>query len=248
MKRTIKWFLASIALLVLLYTSILIFGVIASHETGKRWEIGYGASTSPRPVRLEVGDKVFVIPQNHIWSREDWKGGKVHGVNLQALLPDFAPYTETNRQQFDKPGWHDEIDILLTTHNTPGAEYSSAPMGRSDVYRRIVYDYATSEQKAQRREKYSFNLDSIYLQPPEVDGMELYVATGGDGSNYWIRCYPEEVGTYPSCSTYLEYSSRVTIQYTFSRTHLRDWKTIDAAVVAFIGNFEYKTETNGEAK
>lgn len=247
MKKLIKWLSASIAILVLFYTSIFIFGVIASHETGKRWDIGYGASTSSRPVRLEIGDKVFVIPQNHIWSRENWKGGKVNGVNLQVLLPDFAPYTESNRHEFDKPGWHDEIDILLTMHNTPGAEYSSARMRRGDVYGRIISDYGTEKPRKLVRSKYQFGLDKIDMTPPSVKGGELYVVADGDGANYWVDCYLERPGKFPSCSTWLEYSERVAIRYTFSRTHLRDWKQIDVSVIQWIGKFDLGSD-KGEKK
>ena len=71
MKKAFKWFLFLTGALLALFVLIFGFGFWAAHETGKRLDIGYGASTSPRLVRLEIGDKVFAIPQNHIWSRED---------------------------------------------------------------------------------------------------------------------------------------------------------------------------------
>ena len=60
-----------------------LFYIWGSHEVGKRLDIGYGTSTSPRLVQLEIGDKHFAIPQNYIWSRDRWSGGKVTGVNME---------------------------------------------------------------------------------------------------------------------------------------------------------------------
>jgi len=84
-----------------------LFYIWGSHEVGKRLDIGYGTSTSPRLVQLEIGDKHFAIPQNYIWSRDSWNGGKVVGVNMHALLPNFEPLTEANKNEFEKPGWNE---------------------------------------------------------------------------------------------------------------------------------------------
>jgi len=247
MKRAIKWFLASIALLVLLYTSIFIFGVIASHETGKRWGIGYGASTSTRPVKLEIGDRIFSIPQNHIWSRDRWSGGKVSGVNMQALLPDFLPYTESTKKQFDRLGVHDKITLLLSRHNTPVSYGTVTRMSRADVYGRIIVDYGTGRARGLVSNDYMYGLDKIDMTPPRVGGKELYVAANGGGSEYWVECSHDGSVPFPSCSTWLEYSERVAIRYTFSRSYLRNWKQIDAAVVSFIKKFDVGSD-KGESK
>lgn len=247
MKALIKWVLVSIALLTLIYSSIFIFGAVAHYETTKRWGMGYGASTSPRLVRLEIGDKVFSIPQNHIWSRDRWGGGKVSGVNMQALLPDFLPYTDLTKKEFDQLGWNDEISLLLTQHNTPGSYGTVTRMRRADVYDRITADYGTGKARTLVQSKYMFGLNKIDMTPSRVTGKELYVADDGGGPRYWTECYPDGAGRSPSCSTWLEYSERVAVTYTFSKRHLREWQEIDAAVVRFIQKFDVGSD-KGESK
>lgn len=242
MKRIIKWFTALAAILVGLYAVTTGFGIWASHETGKRLDIGYGTSTSPKLVHLEIGDKVFAIPQNYIWSREDWKGGKVQGVNLHALWPDFEPYTEANRHEFDKPGWNRKISLLLREHNIPGSRTTSTSMTRVEVYERIMRKVGYGKPREFSDVPGFFGLTlKKWLQPRPGDD-ELYVGTKRDGNYYWVRCSPSGKHSSPSCNTYIEYSTHVTIRYTFSRRHLAEWQAIDNSVVNFIRRFELNTE------
>ena len=93
------------SLIVLIALAIVYLLLFTANETKQRLDIGYGITASSNVARLEIGDKVFFIPQNHIWSRSRWKGGRVTGVNLHALLPDFQPLTAENRHEFDRLGW-----------------------------------------------------------------------------------------------------------------------------------------------
>ncbi|AKH21919.1 hypothetical protein [Sedimenticola thiotaurini] len=245
MKRIIKWFTALAAILVGLYAVTTGFGIWASHETGKRFDIGYGTSTSPKLVHLEIGYKVFAIPQNYIWSREDWKGGKVQGVNLHALWPDFEPYTEANRYEFDKPGWNRKMDILLREHNIPGSRTSRTSMTRREIYDRILYDYAAQKPRIARELQGPFGLKIQHLSPPRISGDEIYTGRKANGDFYWVQCGQEGKHEFPSCSTYVEYSKYVTIHYSFSRKDLNNWQGIDDAVVAFVNSFEANTKQGG---
>lgn len=237
MKKAMKWVLALLGILLGIYALIFGFGFWAAYETGKRLDIGRGVSTNPHLVRLEIGDKVFAIPQNHIWSREDWNGGKVEGVNLQALLPDFEPYTEANRQEFDKPGWNRKMSFLLTEHNITGSLTTSTSMTRREVYERNLYDYSAQRKIEAQAYPGPYGL-TVQQRPPKNSDFELYVGQKRKGEFYWVECYPDQQGKFPSCHTYVEYSKQVTIRYTFAKSRLSDWQAIDDGVLNLIHQFE----------
>ncbi len=237
MKKLLKWFLAFLGIVACFYLFAFVFGVWGSYEMKKRFDIGYGASTSPRLVRLEIGDKVFAIPQNHIWSRDRWQDGKVTGVNLQALLPNFEPYTETNKQEFEKPGWNREISFLLSEHNIANSPTGKTSMTRKDVYERIIRS-VSQQLKPTKDFPGPFGLTLKKWIKPSPGDKELYVGHKKNGDFYWIKCDPDNPKEFPSCSTYIEYSKQVTIHYTFSKQYLSDWKTIDQGVLNLIHQFE----------
>lgn len=237
MRNVIKWSIALVGVLVGSYALVFGFGIWASHETGKRLDIGSGSSTNSRLVRLEIGDKVFAIPQNHIWSREDWKGGKVEGVNLHALLPDFEPYTEKNRHEFDKPGWNRNVDLLLREHNIAGSRTAAPSMTRGEIYDRILYHSASQKPRRVTDHPGPFGLTLKQLEPSSSND-ELYVGRRGDGGFYWVECSPDGSVKFPACSTYIEYSTQVTIHYTFAKSRLSDWQAIDDGILDFIRKFD----------
>jgi hypothetical protein len=68
--KLITLFKLCAALLLEMFLFVLVklaFYLWGSYEVGKRLDYSYGTATNPRLVHLEIGDKVFAIPQNHIW-------------------------------------------------------------------------------------------------------------------------------------------------------------------------------------
>ncbi|MBD3639359.1 MAG: hypothetical protein HUJ18_00045 [Marinobacter sp.] len=237
MNRAISWI--SIAVVITGSSCAILMGAgfWASKETSRRLDIGYRESTSSKPVQLEIGDRVFAIPNNHIWSRESWKGGKVSSVNLHALLPDFEAYTQANQHEFDKPGWNRKVTLLLIEHNVPESRTGSASMTRRAVYNRMLYDDASQKERIDHEAQAPFGLTLHALSPPIPSGKELYSGFKKDGGFYWVRCGREEKYPYPSCTTYIEFSEKTSIKYRFSRKLLSDWESIDNSVLNFVRQF-----------
>jgi len=209
-----------------------------SYEMGKRFDIGYVTSTSPRLVQFEIGDKAFAIPQNHIWSREDWKGGKVLGVNLYALLPDFSPRTEFNEHIFDNPGSKRKVRLLLHEHAIPGSRTSSATMTRLEIYERRIYGDFSEVKRVIEDYPGPHGLVLRQFRPPLDTDDDMYIAHKRDGSFYWVTCSPESKHVNPGCRTNIEYSKHVTIRYSFPKRDLSEWETIDERVIKFFDQFE----------
>jgi hypothetical protein len=211
---------------------LLLFYLWSAHETRQRLDYGYGISTSPRLVQLEIGDKSFAIPQNYIWSRDSWSGGQVGGVNMHALLPGFKPRTEANENEFKKPGWNRIISLMLSEHNIDGSRTSSTSMTRNELYERIT------RNKEITNEPGPYGLTRQYTNPVLTGDKELYVGHKDDGSFYWVRCYQDHRGPSPSCSASVSYSNQTYVKYTFAKNRLSDWQGIDDGVLSLIEQFE----------
>lgn len=237
MKHFLKFALPFVAMAVLIYIAVIAFGLWASYEVGKRLDIGHGTSTNPRLVRLEIGDRIFMIPQNHIWSREDWKGGRVSGVNMHALLPAFEPNTASNLHEFKKPGWNRTISFLLSEHNTPGSYYSSTSMTRKEIFHRMTHESSSGEAKSFNKKEGVAGLE-LWIKLKTTFKSELYVGAKRNGDFYWLECSGEGEHSHPSCSTYVEYSNRTVIKYTFPKKFLLQWEELDNQVLRFIASFD----------
>ena len=211
------------------------------------FDISAGATTETKLIRLEIGDKVFDIPKNHIWFRAGWKDGRIDAVNLEALLPDFESRTKENWSEFEKPGWNQKVGLMLSEHSMPTSAEDPTPkvsMTRREVYNRVV------KEQPPRNEPTAFGLTRQKFPDPKKvsSGDEIYIAKKPDGSFYWVRCSPEGKFPSPSCSTYADYSPHLYVKYTFSKNHLRDWLTIEKGAIALIQRFETPPQTPPAAK
>ena len=243
-RKILLWLFVLFALFFVINVIIVLPGIWAAHETQKRLDIGYRTTTSDRMVSLEVGDRFFEIPQNHIWYRGAWRGGKLQGVNMHALLPDFEPYQESNKHEFDRPGWSRKISFLLSEHNIPGSRTSKTSMTREEIYLRIMRRIEDGEIDDFHDKEGPFGLFRR-VSENKSQTRELYVGTKPDGSFYWVRCTPEGERLHPSCSTHIEHSEQATIKYTFSRRFLKDWIAIDDGVIDFFSKLDV-SDSQGE--
>ena len=243
MRTFFKWLFATAGILIVGFVLVMGFAIWGSYETGKRLDIGYGTSTSPRLVRLEIGDKVFAIPQNHIWSREDWKGGKALGVNLYALLPNFEARTKANGPEFDRGGWGRKISFLLSARGVPGSRSASTgSMSRRENYTTgVVRGFVAKEAPGK------FGLTRQIFNPAAHLGLrtEVYTAEFPDGRFYWVACRPDSSTKSPSCKSKILYSKHTYVSYTFGKPHLSDWQSIDVGMLNLIKQFENNAKKQG---
>jgi len=237
MKTFFKWLFAIAGILMVGFVLVIGFTIWGSYEMGKRFDIGYGKSTSPRLVQLEVGDKIFAIPQNHIWSRVSWKGGKMTGANLYALLPDFEARAEANEPEFDRGGWGRKISFLLSARGIPEVmPASTGSMSRQEHYTTsIARGFPSKEVPGQ------FGLARQIFEPNSPwfpTGKEVYTARFPDGRFYWVTCSPDSSTKSPSCKSEIPYSKHTYVSYTFGKPHLSDWQAIDSGVLNLFKQFE----------
>lgn len=232
-----KAVLKLLAIFMALIIALVVFYAKASSELGKRLDIGYGASTSSRLVQLEIGDQAFAIPQNYIWSRDRWSGGRVSGVNMHALLPNFEPYTDATKAEFEKPGWNRRINFLLSEHNMPSGGAKTSSHGRKDIFNNRTTDSYNKLSIIIREEEAPYGLKRLVRQTDAKSGRELYIGHKKNGEFYWAECAQDGTGFSPYCNAYLDISHQVYVDYSFSKYYLRDWSSIDDTVEVFFKQF-----------
>jgi len=203
---------------------------------------GVENSTDTTPIALQIGDKHFRIPRNYLWDKSTWKGGEMTDLSLWALLPDFEGYTEANQAEFDRLGWHQEIRFRLELQNSPSGAYSSSGTRRSVYQRKIDMLISFINPKQAYTIK---NLPTPYglirqqfIPEPRFEFSEMYVGKTADGRFYWVKCRRDADVPSPSCSSRLEYSVHVTIDYSFAKNRLGDWQAIDDGLIALLRRFE----------
>lgn len=224
--------------------ALVVWLTIASSANEKAWRTrasgAYSVTSDPSPAQVEIGGKVFAIPKNYIWSRGAHKGGKMGGINLHALLPGFAPYTNDNFNEFEKAGEQNTIGWLMRQHDILGDKYYSTKMSRELIYERIIRDPVTGKTPSVQQLPGPFGLTQHKLYPPKsrFDDRDLFVGSTQDNNFYWLECKTKESAPSPSCSSYYEYSEHVVVRYNFPRKNLHQWQEIETRLISLIRQFE----------
>ena len=127
-----------------------------------------------------------------------------HGIvlyQIDALLPNLLPYSESTAEQFDKRGWVDQIWITLKESNYLPAglegwfnklKHRFEIVGISDEAPGLVHviDHRGPIEK---------NNDSF---------SDLYFKSTDDFKDYfYIRCNKKVEGRYPSCTVHTKYKN-----------------------------------------
>jgi hypothetical protein len=184
----------------------------------------------------QIGDKLFEIPKVFVWSASDFKSGALTGLNIQALLPMFDPVpevSEANQKEISKR----RLLILLEEHSMPP---NDRPTGHISMTRKETFSRRLNG-RPYKEEEFSHELLSIKFLKNTIKNEEMFISRDDKGSLlYWVSCSKEESNPNPRCGTYLEYSSNVYVQYSFPRSQISNWKSIDRGVISLVKSFEKK--------
>jgi hypothetical protein len=189
-------------------------------------------------VNIEIDGNRFAIPKGYMWYEGAWKGGKVSGVNLWALLPDMQPRTENNKSEFDGPGgYRGVVGILLSRINKAVSSQEGA--GWPAKRKRLSFDWKVKEftQGPSFDGPYGFKM---YKGNKIAAWGELLFRTMPDDSLYFIACDQDGGVPFPSCSAEVYLSDKLYVRYTFGKPYLKDWQVIDQKVRQLIHSFEIK--------
>lgn len=219
--------------------SVLIGVLWVAGNSKLRLNRSMGVTIDPTPVSVMVGGEHLTIPRNYLWSSKDTHSEKTNGVNLHALLPSLIPPTKDTVDQFFAPGWGDKITILISAQrmDIPGETSNAASMNPRETFDRFINGTTTPIE-------FDYGL-SKHESPHAIDKeKDVFVGQKEDGAFHWLRCSRRGQVMSPSCTSDIDMSKHLYIQYSFSIDHLRDWKHIDSKVNKLVTGFR---NTNKQA-
>jgi len=218
--------LAGVSLLIV----FLIFMIHLQYRTMRALDFGYGSTADLQKVDIEIAGQHYEIPKAFIWYRPNWRGGKQHGVNMHALLPEFKPYSKETEAEFKRRGHGRVISMQLAERGS----YLPAKKLFEMMLKEAVGDEGGGP----------FGFRMYRISSPW--NSDLFFRYLDDGSLYFINCKSIESALSPSCSRTIYLGEDHIVKYTYSRDYLEDWQEIDAGVLDFIKGFEATQSTTKE--
>lgn len=212
---------------------ILFFGYIFLNEkVSQRLDIGYGIAKSNEIVHLQIGDVNFSIPKQYIWSREDWVGGVVDGVNMSAQLSTMKPLQLQIEKNSKKSPWHDYVSILISRRvdidHIDNAYFSAAAFKRTLVNRQYSIKLNL------------YGLNQVIFEHALKTDRNLYFSGHINSPDFWTECSLPAPGKFPSCTAYIDVTKYVYVKYTFGYDELHRWKKIRSDVNGLISKIQSK--------
>ncbi|MFN3077131.1 MAG: hypothetical protein ABT940_09675 [Alphaproteobacteria bacterium] len=188
---------------------------------------GGESSSATQMVVFQMGEVGFSIPRNYFWRLPGHNGMAPDGMNfaIVALLPDFEPRTQKNANEFDKPGWNNNIFI------SPFFK-GNMPTGKK------LFDniYRVDSLFTDRTVHYKYN----FSQYRSFYG-DVFFSGTLDDPGFFIECSPIKPAEHPvpspSCGRYVLVGRDLYIHYSYSRTYLEHSQKIEQNLIAFFNRF-----------
>lgn len=186
-------------------------------------------TASPERVALTIGAAAFSIPQNYTRLPKTRGGGAQEEVELHALLPDLAPYSDAEAEAFDNTTASSRVLFMALRP-------SQRRLSEKDRLERIYLNQVENRQGMEGPyglRRYIFTRESNY------PGQELYVGTDARGGQAVIVCTTESADEpVPTCRRETDLGNGIFFSYEYRRGHLENWRDIDARAVALVSSFK----------
>lgn len=190
----------------------------------------FGISDTPTisnsSVNLNLAGQQFFIPKNYLRRAEQRKSGDVNQIEIQALLPDLAGYSDNNADDFaDKSNDSRVIYITLTAPNQV--------MRPAERFYQIYPYYFSGPE---RQGDYGLRLRNMDENSGFSDFDILYNQVGS--RFYLYHCLkPKNDLMPPDCLADKVVEPKILARYRFRRSALADWQNIDNAVETLLSKF-----------
>ena len=191
----------------------------------------FSRTTDTTPIPITVGTIEMVIPANY-FRGTPVPNERTRATLLQALLPDFDPYTARNAEEFQRPGWNRKISILIQEVR------SQEP----DVAQRIIYVGVDSLEPL---EEIGTVFGLKHFQGPNLNGSrqirDVFIPYNED-SDFTIICRIQNSVPHPSCQIVFIRDGYFA-KLTFSREYLNQYSSILNNSYDLIENFIVNSPT-----
>ena len=182
----------------------------------------FALTTDQTPVEFELRDRVLRVPKAYLKFKHQWDGGRRDEIFIKALLPDMEPPTDSNLEEFTKPGWNRKISIVIKN-----AEFRRE-LESVDKYYLGKIKPETRTSLADDLLQYDFHGNL---------GNELYIPSDRHPHLRYFTCsVADEYIVSPDCTADFYWSSKIHVSYSYSKTYLPDWQEVHRKVVSFVGS------------
>jgi len=183
-------------------------------------------SISNSSVTLNLAGQRFFIPKNYLRRVEQRRSGDVDQIEIQALLPDLAGFSEETAEDFaDKSNTSRVIYITLT-----------APKQVMRPAERFYQIYPYYFSGPERQGEYGLRLRNMDKNSGFSDFDILYNQV--DNRFFLYHCLKAQNDLMPpDCLADKVVEPKILARFRFRRTALADWKNIDSAVETLLSKF-----------
>jgi hypothetical protein len=259
--------------------SIVLFALgVLAYGGWKLWPLARGAhgfykemqrqKNLPNPVVVKdgvywfpLGGRVFAVPEAYVVSYgRNSTDGKLHGISLHALLPDFTGRTPENLARFKTRGWGDRIEVMVYATRASTQD----EVERHNYYKIYLYEKDRLEKREGKEPEIISNRPRVEkireltcaphgaacmfdnADPPEklyeldaISGNDHFYLIEGDRVKKNIRC-TIKLRDYqsPSCKAFSVFRDRIRLYFTFSRAYEKDWIAISDHLADWLASFE----------
>jgi len=164
----------------------------------------WGHETSTEPVSFTVGTTTLKVPKNYLYQKDLMRGGNVAEFSMEVLLPEFTPYNDSLKYEFDECRGHCKR-LNITVHKTykvPGNWLDFAFAGRLDHVK-------TSGNGSGYRDGDGTEFGLIHFSElgSKIDKVEGYAQFHPNGNvAFFYECSKEGSVPSPGCTGYMEYA------------------------------------------
>jgi hypothetical protein len=182
-----------------------------------------GHTEDPAPVEIVIGNNVFSVPANMIRFEEARRGGEAQRLDLYALWPSMAGYSNDERDAFNNRTAQRRIIFMTVEPQQMSRDMS----GRLDPIYRKLLDLPGAAGPAGLR-RHAFSVASGYVDE------ELVVGERPGRASFVARCLTgaSAAASLAACERDVHLGERLSLSYRFPEELLENWAALDAAVAA----------------
>ena len=190
----------------------------------------FGVSDAPTisnsTVTLNLAGQRFVIPKNYLRRAEQRRSGGVEQIEIQAILPDLAGFSEATAEDFaDKS---DQSRVVYITLTAP-----KQIMRPAERFHQIYPYYFSGPE---RQGEFGLNLRNMDENSGFADFDILYRQVGN--RFFLFHCLKPQNDLMPSdCLADKVVEPKILARYRFRRLALANWQKVDAAVEILLSKF-----------
>ena len=197
--------------------------VIKAEREGRLFYLPAFALTTDRtPVDFTIRDRRFRVPKAYLEFKSEWAGGKVDALFLQALLPDMDPPSDANLEEFENPGWQNQVLITI--------EDAKNWRELEDVDRWFLGE-TVADTKIELPEYALVRYDFA----SRTRGEQLFIPINNHPQIRYFTCgVADEFVKSPSCDVFFYWDRKIHIHYIFSKEYLPRWQNVNDSVMHLV--------------